>query len=177
MDTAIFPQFIVEYNTLNNYLHVQTVQHDMIFQLTYSSVASSGISVTDIEDIIAEANQFNIAHDITGCLIYNKGYFLQILEGEKELVMTLINKIKLDDRHDHFTILSEGQTDSRTFKEWAMAYYHNPLNAQLNSEVQEIKDSLLELSTSSEKSNFALKVFWFNVKKLLTEDGYYKTTQ
>lgn len=174
MDTAIFPLFILEYNSFNNYLHLQTVNHDMIFQLTYSSVASPGISVTDIEDIISEAKQFNTAHDITGCLIYNNGYFLQILEGDKQLVMILINKIKLDDRHDHFAILSEGQTKFRTFKDWAMAYYHNPLNAELNREVQEIKDSLLELSSSSKKPNFALKVFWYNVKNLLTEKGYYK---
>ena len=146
----------------------------MVFQLTYSSVAKPEITITDIEEIITQAKQYNTAHDITGCLIYNKGYFLQILEGEKQLVMNLINSIKLDDRHDHFTILSEGQTNTRTFKEWAMAYYHNPLNAQLNNEVQEIKESLLELSSSSKKPNFALKVFWYNVKNLLTEKGYYK---
>lgn len=146
----------------------------MVFQITYSSVAKPELSITEIEEIITQAKQFNTAHDITGCLIYNKGYFLQILEGEKQLVMNLVNSIKLDDRHDHFTILSEGETKLRTFKDWAMAYYHDPLNAELNSEVQEIKDSLVELSTSSKESNFALKVFWYNVKNLLTEKGYYK---
>jgi len=175
--TAIFSYFIVEYETLNNYFELQTVHHHMVFQITYSSVANPGLSIAEIDDIITEANQYNIIHDITGCLIYNNGYFLQILEGEKQLVMILINKIKLDNRHDHFTILSEGETNLRTFNEWAMAYYHDPLNAQLNSEVQEIKASLLKLSKSSKKPNFALKVFWYNVKKLLTEDGYYKTTQ
>lgn len=147
----------------------------MVFQITYSSVAKPGLSISEIEEIITQATQYNAAHDITGCLIYNNGYFLQILEGEKQLVMTLLNKIELDDRHDHFTILSEGQTNFRTFNEWAMAYYHNPLNAHLNSEVQEIKSSLLEISTSSEKSNFALKVFWYNVKNLLSEKGYFKS--
>lgn len=146
----------------------------MLFQTTYHSIAKPGLSITEIEEIITEAKQFNSAHDITGCLFYNKGYFLQILEGEKQLVTSLINAIKLDDRHDHFTILSEGSTNKRTFKEWAMAFYHNPLNTELNSDVQEIKDKLLELSASSEKSNFAMKVFWYNVRNLLTEKGYYK---
>lgn len=170
----MFSNFNGEYNTLNNYLDLQTVHRDMVFQITYSSVARPGLSITEIEEIITEANQYNIIHDITGCLIYNNGYFLQILEGEKPLVMNLLNKIKLDDRHDHFTILSEGETKFRTFKDWAMAYYHDPLNAQLNSEVQEIKASLLELSNSSKKPNFALKVFWYNVKNILSEKGYYK---
>lgn len=146
----------------------------MVFQITYSSVAKPGLSIAEIEEIIAEAKQFNTVHNITGCLIYNSGYFLQILEGEKPLVMILINKIKLDDRHDHFTILSEGETKLRTFKDWAMAYYHDPLNAELNSEVQEIKESLIELSSSSKKPSFALKVFWYNVKNLLSEKGYFK---
>ena len=55
----------------------------MVFQLTYSSVAKPEITITDIEEIITQAKQYNTAHDITGCLIYNKGYFLQILEGGK----------------------------------------------------------------------------------------------
>ncbi len=148
----------------------------MVFQLTYSSVASRGISVKDIENIIAEAKQFNTANNITGCLIYNNGYFLQILEGDKEIVMTLLNKIRLDDRNDHLSILSEDQSNFRIFKDWAMAYYHNPKYTNLTSEEQEIKESLLLLSNSLKKPNFALKVFWYNVKKLLTEDGYYKTT-
>jgi hypothetical protein len=146
----------------------------MVFQLTYSSVASPGISAKDIEDIIAEAKQFNTANNITGCLIYNNGYFLQFLEGEKEIVMTLVNKIKLDDRHDHFTILSEDQTDFRIFKDWAMAYYHNPKYTNLTSEELEIKESLVLLSNSLKKPNFTLKVFWYNLKNLLSEKGYYK---
>lgn len=149
----------------------------MLFQTTYHSIARPGLSITEIEEIITEAKQFNRAHDITGCLIYNKGYFLQILEGEKQLVMSLINDIKLDDRHDHFTILSEGEANDRTFREWAMAFYHNPLNTNLNGDVQEIKDSLLEHSASSEKSNFTMKVFWYNVKNLLTEKGYFKPSE
>lgn len=147
----------------------------MVFQITYSSVAKPGLSISEIEEIITQATQYNTAHDITGCLIYNNGHFLQILEGEKQLVMTLLNKIELDDRHYHFSILSEGQTNLRTFNEWAMAFYHDPLNAHLNSEVQEIKSSLLEISTSSEKSNFVMKVFWYNVKNLLSEKGYFKS--
>ncbi|WP_297797916.1 BLUF domain-containing protein [uncultured Eudoraea sp.] len=146
----------------------------MLFQITYHSFSRPGLSITEIEDIITQAKKFNSAHEISGCLIYNKGYFLQVLEGEKQLVTSLINSIKLDDRHDHFTILSEGETNERTFKEWSMAFYHDPLNTELNGEVQEIKDKLLALSASSEKSIFAMKVFWYNVRNLLTEKGYYK---
>jgi len=146
----------------------------MIFQLTYSSVAKPELSITDIEEIMSVANQFNADNHITGCLIYNNGYFLQILEGEKQIVMTLLSKIKLDDRHHHLIVLSEGHTKFRTFKDWAMAFYQNPLNTDLSKEEQEIKESLLNLSNTSKKPNFALKVFWYNVKNLLSEKGYYK---
>lgn len=147
--------------------------HNKIFQLTYSSVAKPDISITEIEDIMLRSNQYNAANHITGCLIYNNGYFLQILEGDKQIVMTLLNRIKLDDRHNHLAILSEDHTEHRTFKDWAMAFYHNPINSDLNKEEQEIKDSLLKLSNTSQKPNFALKVFWYNVKNLLSEKGYY----
>jgi hypothetical protein len=144
-----------------------------VFQLTYSSVSIPDISITEIEEIMLCSNQHNAANQITGCLIYNNGYFLQILEGEKEIVMTLLNKIKLDDLHNHIVVLSEGHTEYRTFKDWAMAFYHNPMNSDLSKEEQEIKDSLLELSNTSKKPNFALKVFWYNVRNLLSEKGYY----
>lgn len=145
----------------------------MVFQITYSSVAKPELTITDIEEIMAEAKKNNTTNDITGCLIFNQGYFLQILEGNKQNVMNLIDKIRLDDRHDHFIILSEGETDYRTFKEWAMSYYHNPLNTHLSKEEQEIKESLIDLSNTSKKPNFSLKVFWYNVKNLLSEKGYY----
>jgi len=146
----------------------------MIFQLTYSSVAKPDLSMAEIEDIIAEANQFNAPNHITGCLIYNSGFFLQILEGEKQQVMTLINKIRMDDRNDHLTILAEGQTNFRTFKEWAMAFYHNPVNTQLSKEELKVKEYLKMLSIDSKKPNFPIKIFWYNVKNLLSAEGYYK---
>jgi hypothetical protein len=146
----------------------------MIFQITYSSVAKPELTISDIEEIMAEAVNNNAANDITGCLIFNQGYFLQILEGNKQNVMNLLDKIRLDDRHDHVIILSEGQTNSRTFKEWAMAYYHNPSNTNLNKEELAIKETLIDLSNTSKKTNFPLKVFWYNVRNLLSEKGYYK---
>jgi hypothetical protein len=40
---------------------------------------------------------------------------MQIPEGEKQLVMALINKIRMDDRNHHQTILADGQTNIRIF--------------------------------------------------------------
>lgn len=41
----------------------------------------------------------NNEDDITGILLFSEGNFFQVLEGKKEKVLALYEKIKLDDRH------------------------------------------------------------------------------
>ena len=146
----------------------------MAYQLTYHSLAKPGLTTEDIRDIMEVSIKNNKVLGITGCLIFHKGFFLQILEGEEEAVEELFYKIKLDDRNDQVTRLSSDHTTSRIFKEWAMAYYSIPDQDELRPEEYEIKQNLLSLSGTTKKPNFTLKVFWYNVRQLLSEEGYYK---
>lgn len=111
---------------------------------------------------------------ITGCLLFHKNFFLQILEGEEDKVLDVYDKIKYDDRNDQVTLLSTDHSDFRIFKEWAMAYHHIPNKEDLSAEEQKVRQDLIELSDSSKKPNFTLKVFWYNVKQLLSSEGYYQ---
>lgn len=146
----------------------------MPFQLTYHSIAKPGLTEKDIKDIMEVSSRNNAELGITGCLLYHKDFFLQILEGEENKVLDLFDKIKYDDRNDQVTLLSTDHTDSRIFKEWAMAYYHIPDKKELNPEEQKVRQDLIDLSDSSQKPNFTLKVFWYNVKQLLLSEGYYQ---
>lgn len=147
----------------------------MAFQLTYHSKAATDIGRKDLLDIMETATTNNARLGITGCLLYHKGFFLQILEGEEKIVREMFERISLDKRNKQITLLSTDQSDFRIFKEWDMAYYQLPDRQLLSPEEDSIRQELLELAKKSGKHNFTLKVFWYNVRQLLTSEGYYRS--
>ena len=146
----------------------------MPFQLTYHSVANPDLSEQDIKDIMEVSVKNNADSGITGCLMYNKGFFLQILEGDEQKVRDLFETISLDDRNDQVTLLSTDESQFRIFKEWAMAYYQFPPTKYLSPEQKALKEDLISLADTSKKPNFTLRVFWYNVRQLLLSEGYYR---
>jgi len=126
-----------------------------------------------ILQIIDEAIVFNGRVGITGCLVYDRGYFLQLLEGEEEAVDQLYRKIKKDTRHSEAEILSTGYTKKKIFESWKMGYVE--LLAKTTEEKEELaRNAKKELGQVSTKDDFTSKVFWYNVHSLLTETVFYK---
>ena len=50
-----------------------------------------------------------------------EGWFAQVLEGSKEHVRQLFDRIKADPRHDAVVVHEEGEVASPVFARWAMA--------------------------------------------------------
>lgn len=94
----------------------------MTYQLIYSSQATRPMSIEDLEQILVDARQGNQARNVTGALVYVDGAFLQLLEGEKETVLTLLESIWRDSRHHAVNVLHQGEVEQPTFSEWRMAY-------------------------------------------------------
>ncbi len=145
----------------------------MVYQLIYRSKAQPNVKQEQITQIIDEAIAFNGQVGITGCLVYDRGYFLQLLEGEEDAVDQLYKKIKKDTRHSEAEILSTGYTKNRIFESWKMGYVE--LLSKTTGEKEELaKNAKKELSKVSTKDDFTSKVFWYNVHSLLTETVFYK---
>ena len=94
----------------------------MPFRLIYSSEAAPGLAATELEVMLAESRIRNRAHGITGVLVFVDGAFLQILEGEKNDVLDLMERIEQDPRHRGVKVFLEAETDGRAFASWSMAY-------------------------------------------------------
>ena len=93
------------------------------YQLAYYSTATKQFSEDDLLDLLKQARAFNKRHGISGILIYNKGCFLQLLEGENQEVDSLFDHIVEDSRHENSTIIYRKFADERIFKhDWYMAY-------------------------------------------------------
>ncbi|MEZ2415875.1 BLUF domain-containing protein [Muriicola sp. E247] len=144
-----------------------------IFQLTYRSRAAEGLTASKIMEIVGEAVTFNKQHDITGCLVFDQGFFIQLLEGEKGIVEQLYTQIKKDKRHFQFEILSKGSTSMRQFKSWDMGYISMDEYA-LGEKAELVSKAREALDTISTKNDFTPKVFWYNIFTLLTASKFYK---
>lgn len=94
----------------------------MTYQLVYSSASSTPMQLEELEDLLEQAQANNAIHGITGALVYADGFFLQILEGDRESVERLMERISRDLRHETLTVLQEGDIPNRSFSDWKMAY-------------------------------------------------------
>jgi hypothetical protein len=92
------------------------------YQVIYSSQAAVPMSMADLEKILVDARSGNERRGITGALVYVDGVFLQILEGPKDTVKSLVTSIAKDTRHSSFQVFHEAEIDSPMFNSWKMAY-------------------------------------------------------
>ncbi len=145
----------------------------MYYQITYRSLASEEITAEDIKDILRKSQSNNADKEITGCLVFNEGYFVQLIEGEKQAVKGCFDAIEVDKRHSMVEILSEGESPDRMFEDWTMAYLKLPEEPQTKLESQ-VKGDLKALEEAPENPNFTSKVFWYNVNALLDEKGFFR---
>ena len=91
-----------------------------LFRLFYVSTASPEFRADNVEALVAAAAEANARLGITGALQFTGVNFGQALEGEREAVMALFERIKADRRHDGVVLISSGPVQERRFPDWAM---------------------------------------------------------
>jgi hypothetical protein len=94
----------------------------MPFRVIYSSEATPGLAAAELEEMLAESRIRNQVYGITGVLLFVEGAFLQILEGERDDVLGLMERIERDPRHRGVKVFYEQEVDERAFASWSMAY-------------------------------------------------------
>lgn len=94
-----------------------------VYALAYVSRAIDEMSMDEITGMLKKARDFNLAHAVTGCLIYSGGYFLQLIEGRKEIIDSLMQRIFKDKRHTDVMIIMKGFSKNRVFGDWSMAFW------------------------------------------------------
>jgi len=93
-----------------------------MYHLVYISYASRPLREDDLLDILNESRLNNKKNGITGMLVYLREKFIQVLEGEYEAVNEVYKEIKSDLRHRKVTMVLEGNTETRLFKDWSMGF-------------------------------------------------------
>ena len=98
----------------------------MLLEIVYSSRTPESLSPQHVKDLLEHARKKNTEWGVTGLLCYDNTQFLQIIEGETDVIMDLFHAIQNDPRHTDLRILHEGDIQQRAFSDWKMAYEPTP---------------------------------------------------
>lgn len=74
----------------------------------------------DLVNITKTAKVENALREITGVLFYMEGKFLQVMEGEEDVLRSLMLNIEKDPRHKNIIYLIDTSIEKRGFYDWNM---------------------------------------------------------
>jgi len=96
------------------------------YRLVYHSlnrIAGSDEQVAaEINQILAVSRTNNEKVGVTGALMFNSGYFAQVLEGSQGAIEATFERIQRDERHGEVTLLEFAPVEGRGFSNWSMAF-------------------------------------------------------
>lgn len=90
--------------------------------LVYISAAAYLMDDEDLTEILEVSRRNNTKLDVTGLLLYHDGNFIQVLEGEKDVIKGLYETITIDNRHAYVFKMLEGSLEKRNFPDWSMGF-------------------------------------------------------
>lgn len=129
--------------------------------IAYISSATDRFDEGRIPDLLARSREKNGDLDVTGLLLYERGHFLQLLEGEADTVEDLFDTIRVDPRHSGCTVLLREPIPERRFPDWSMGFRQRmPLPDEHDAGVSEFfRERLKNGRTSSQRVNLLLDTF------------------
>jgi hypothetical protein len=92
----------------------------LVRSLYYSDAVLSGVG--DIDAILDVARAKNAAQNITGILVIDRGRFLQVLEGGRNVVSATLLRIAADPRHRNMRLADFTEVSERRYHTWSMGY-------------------------------------------------------
>ena len=100
-----------------------------LYTIVYASTATKEMSDDDLLLILEKSRTFNQLNGVTGLLLYREGFFIQVLEGEENIIDTLYEKIEHDIRHYNPLLIFKRPITERHFGQWAMGFRSPDLDA------------------------------------------------
>ena len=129
----------------------------MLVRLMYASRAADSVNAEELAAILKKSKENNAAAGVTGvlCFCFDADIFLQVLEGSRNAVSSLYNRIAQDSRHHDVVLLHYEEIGERHFSSWSMGQVNmNRLNPALLLKYSE--RSVLDPYSVSGKASLAL---------------------
>lgn len=90
--------------------------------IVYTSSATRPMMESDLVKLMASSRANNERHGLTGMLLYRDGTFMQVLEGDREVVQGLFGRIRQDPRHRDVKVIADEGRAIRGFQDWSMSF-------------------------------------------------------
>jgi len=84
------------------------------------AVGGAATSLLALAEILGESERNNRRDGLTSALMRHEGRFLQVIEGRRADVDRLMDRLRLDPRHENLRLLSDLPTPGRRFGDWPM---------------------------------------------------------
>lgn len=124
--------------------------------LVYVSAGTHLFSDEELDSLLAKSRENNRKLHITGILLYSDGNFIQAIEGRKEDIDFLFNKISLDPRHKFIIKLYQKPINQRMFPEWSM--YFKKADKSSFADIPGLSDFMATNKVSNVLKNSSLAV-------------------
>ena len=105
-------------------------KNDLV-ELSYKSDAVNDFGFLGIMRLLETSYHWNLRHDLTGVLFYDRGHFGQILEGKRADIEEIWSRIEKDSRHHHVELIGIREIDERRFPSWALKLYDGKAFAKI----------------------------------------------
>ena len=93
-------------------------------RLIYMSSAAHDMTDAELVQLLEQARARNAELNLTGMLLYKDGFFLQVLEGDKQHVDAVYRSICLDERNTAPYLIEEDEVEDRNFPAWTMGFHN-----------------------------------------------------
>ncbi|MGB5560154.1 MAG: BLUF domain-containing protein [Paracoccaceae bacterium] len=106
--------------------------------IVYVSQAAKPFEKDQLARLLEHSRARNAADEVTGLLIYrynaefDRGNFVQALEGPQAAIEDVWRRISNDPRHHTIVVIEEGDSEDRMFGDWSMGFK--------NVEADDLKD-------------------------------------
>ena len=114
----------------------------MYYRVMYMSTATEEFTNKELDELLEKSIKNNSELNVTGLLVVKGRTFIQCLEGSKESVTKIFEKIQNDTRHKDIIELIEENSDKRIFPNWNMGFKN--IRNLTNIESEKLKNFDLE---------------------------------
>ena len=95
---------------------------DDIYEMLYVSTMAPTAPVSVVSSLAVQSRVANALQRITGMLIFDGIRFCQYVEGSKNDVLALFERICADSRHAAITLIHQGPLQERRFNKFSLAF-------------------------------------------------------
>ncbi|ROQ38373.1 acylphosphatase [Frondihabitans sp. PhB188] len=118
-----------------------------MLSLVYTSTAVDTFDDDTLATLLMNSRSNNRRLGLTGFLLYRDGQFIQVLEGDDEVVRDRLRVISADPRHTDVSVLVEDEEAERLFPSWSMGY--EPASDDLADQIPGYRATFDDLADST----------------------------